>query len=259
MRFYRAFGILLWLWLLSSRSAIAAPNNDQALWQQYPGYQPIEVAGTSQITLWKDEQTPQKTGTTILLPDWGNRPTTADSIEPIRQQLPQWGWQTIALIPPQPEQKTLILDEQDEAATTTYQQQLQRTIEAVKQAQGAPFGYQVIVAQGVMAAWIVRVYSEQQLPLPDALVLISSYYPNPKLNTELANAIADLPIPVYDLYYRDSNRWSLQGARERLIAAHKKQKLNYRQSQINTDPNLQNSGKLLAKQLYGWFNALGWY
>ncbi|MFM2482925.1 DUF3530 family protein [Celerinatantimonas sp. YJH-8] len=250
---------ILFIFCLNHQAVMAATSEAHPSWPEYTGYRALDVNGKVQDSLWQEERTPQKTGTIILLPNWGERPTNADSMQPLRQTLPNWGWQTIAIVPPEPQQRASILSGQDTQAISTYQQQLLTTLQAITQAQGEPFGYQVVVAQGVMAAWVLRIYNQQQLPLPNALVLISSYFPNPSLNDQIAQQISELTIPVYDIYYQQSNRWSIQGAHARLIETQRRQKSDYRQSEILSAPYLEDSGQLLAKQLYGWFNALGWY
>jgi len=47
----------------------------------------------------------------------------------------------------------------------------------------------VIIAQGVMGAWLVELLAEDELEQPDGIVLISAYYPNQTLNKKLAEQL----------------------------------------------------------------------
>lgn len=228
------------------------------LWQQVPGFKPLDVGTHQEVSLWLNERTAKKLGSIILLPDWGNRPTDADAIEPLRQQLPNWGWQTIAITPPQPAERDVLIEGKDTQVIESYQKQLLASLDALDQVRNEQFGYQVVVAQGVMAAWIIRIYAQRQRPLPDALVIIDSYYPNLALNQAIANELTQLTCPVYDLYFRNANNWALSGVNKRRIAMHKAQKSDYRQSEIQSAAYLSVSGNLLAKHLYGWLSSLGW-
>ncbi|MFM2486748.1 DUF3530 family protein [Celerinatantimonas yamalensis] len=247
--------IILTLWLIS---LLAQAQSISALWQQVPGYRPLTVDKQQEVSLWLDEQTAKKVGTVILLPDWGELPTSDDAIEPLRKMLPKWGWQTIAITPPVPVKRQLIIANDDPKAVDAYQQKLLDTLDALDKQRKERFGYQVIVAQGVMAAWILRIYQQKQRPMPDALVIIDSYFPNEKFNQAIAQELAQLTCPVYDIYFRSANNWALSGVKARRIAMQRVQKLDYRQSELQSAPYLATSGQQLAKQLYGWFSALGW-
>lgn len=248
-------------WILLVMITISSSIQAQTispLWQQVPGYKPLDVGSTQEVSLWLNERTAKKVGSIILLPDWGNRPTDDDAIEPLRQLLPNWGWQTIAITPPQPAKRDVLVEGKDPQAIDDYQKQLLASLDALDKARSEQFGYQVVVAQGAMAAWVIRIYAQRQRPLPDALVIIDSYYPNLALNKAIASELAQLTCPIYDLYFRDANNWALSGVETRRIAMQRAQKSDYRQSEIQSAPYLAVSGNLLAKRLYGWLSSLGW-
>ncbi|MDO6688057.1 MULTISPECIES: DUF3530 family protein [unclassified Agarivorans] len=235
-------------------------SQDFSHWQVNGELKPLDVEQQQFVSLWLEEETPQKRGTVILLPDWGVSPSAPNSVDSLRQALPKLGWETGAVLPPAPMQGLM---QQIEAEDTEQQQQykknLQAVIEAAKQNQQEQFGFQVIVAQGVMGAWLVELLSQQQLTPPDGLVLISAYYPNQQLNKKLAEQTAKLPIPVLDIYAEQYNQWQQHARELRLTASNKNQKLNYRQTHLPaTADNEPNSAKL-NKTVYGWFSSLGWY
>ncbi|CAG8998914.1 MAG: hypothetical protein CENE_00878 [Candidatus Celerinatantimonas neptuna] len=248
--------MVLGLWVISI-TGFTAPLSP--LWKNVPGFKSVDVKGKPIATLWLKEQTAKKTGTVILLPDWGRLPTSDDVINPLRKKLPEWGWQTIAIAPPLPQNKNSIISNSNPKAIKAYQQKLIGALQTINQSQNEVFGYQVVIAQGVMAAWMIRIYQQQLLPLPDALIIVDSYFPNMETNQKIAGDLAKLTCPVYDIYFRDANRWALADVKARRIAMVRAQKIDYRQSEIQSDPFLSNSGLLLAKRVYGWFNSLGWY
>ncbi|WP_427983309.1 DUF3530 family protein [Agarivorans sp.] len=252
----------LLVYLISSPAVWAQwQASDFSHWQVQGELKPLQVAQQQYVSLWLEEQTPQKRGSVLLLPDWGESPSAANSINSLRQALPQWGWETGAILPPFPmaglmQSNTMT---QLEEARQQYKQDLQALLEAAKQAQQEQFGFQVIVAQGVMGAWLVELLTEQLLPAPDGLVLVSAYYPDQQLNQKLAEQAAQLAVPILDIYADDYNRWQQTARQQRLIASNKNQKFNYRQTELPATAATQPNSAKLNKAVYGWFNALGWY
>ncbi|WP_432455959.1 DUF3530 family protein [Agarivorans sp. QJM3NY_29] len=255
MRIYKLF----WLITVLSTMAWAQPQSlDFSQWPVKGELKSLTVEQRQFVSLWIEQQTPQQRGTAILLPDWGNSPSSEDMIDSLRQTLPSLGWQTGAILPPAP-QASLMQDSEPQDQQNTYQQQLSEVIEAARQTQAQPFGFQLLIAQGVMGAWLVELLAEQQLSPPDGLILMSTYYPNQALNQRLAKQLARLSIPVLDIYDPNYNQWQFEAAQQRLIASNKSQKLNYRQTQLPVSAETAPNHALLTKSIYGWLNALGWY
>jgi hypothetical protein len=231
-----------------------------ALWQANPDLKMVDYADGKLTSLWRSEETPNKLGSILLLPDWGRLPTSPEVIDPLRQQLPKLGWETIAVLPPIPEQRlNLITQAEPGEASDTYKKSLVAAMQAIEQAKSEQFGYQVVIAQGVMASWILEIYTQNLYPLPDALILIGSYLPQVERNKAMADQIASLPRPVLDLSFTTNNIWVHAGAEPRRIAAAKQQKLDYRQQTITGEIYRPETSAHLAKSIYGWLSSLGWY
>lgn len=228
------------------------------LWQKVRGFKALTAGQEQLVTLWKDEQTAKKVGTIILLPDWSTVPSMGDTINTLHQKLPQWGWQTITMVPPFPKQRDQLLTNDDPKVLERYQQQLVASLESLEKARSEQFGYQVIIAQGVMAEWMLRIYSQQQRPLPDALIIIDGYFPNMALNQTISTQLPAIQRPIFDLYFQDANDWAQPTVDARRIAMQRAQRANYRQSYIPSLSYLTSSNELAAKQIYGWFSSLGW-
>lgn len=250
---------LLWLSFFLSGAAAAQPQaQDFSTWPITGEVKLLDADQQQFISVWLEEQTPQKRGSVLLLPDWGNSPSDAGSIDALRQALPSIGWETGAILPPQPS-KNIMQQGGDLDQLASYKLQLKAVLETAKQSQQEQFGFQVIVAQGVMGAWLVELIAEQQISPPDGIVLISAYYPDKDLNIHLATQTALLAIPVLDIYADDYNQWQAAASEQRLIATNKNQKFNYRQTLLPATVNTAPNSAALNKTVYGWFSSLGWY
>lgn len=251
---------MLYLLICFSCSLVYA-KSQQNLWSMQPDYRAIQLGEGELISLWHEEETPRKLGSVLLLPDWGNYPSSPEIIDPLRLELPKVGWETIAIVPPQSEQSSnlLLAEQPDDEGTKSYKEGLVLMLQAIEQAKSEQFGFQLVIAQGVMAAWILEVYQDGSYPLPDALILIGSYLPQPQRNKAIAQQIANLPRPVLDIFFTHNNNWVQSGAEPRRIAANKQQKLDYRQIQIDGERYWAETGTRTSKLIYGWLSSIGWY
>ncbi|MGY5451966.1 DUF3530 family protein [Agarivorans sp. MS3-6] len=250
---------LLWLSLFISGLVAAQPQTqDFSTWPIIGEVKLLDADQQQFVSVWLEEQTPQKRGTALLLPDWGRSPSDARGIDALRQALPDIGWETGAILPPQPS-KNIMQSGGDLEQLANYKLQLKAVLETAKQTQQEQFGFQVIIAQGVMGAWLVELLAEQQIPAPDGIVLISAYYPDKNLNIHLATQTALLAIPVLDIYADDYNQWQASASKQRLIATNKNQKFNYRQTLLPATADTAPNSATLNKTVYGWFSSLGWY
>ncbi|MEP2652093.1 MAG: DUF3530 family protein [Paraglaciecola sp.] len=119
-------------------------------------------------------------------------------------------------------------------------------------------GFFLVIAQGTSAAWMAKIYSEKMLETPDALVTISPFWPDRKLNETLPILIANTPMPVLDLYSENDNKWSLQTVKRREVFAVKALKLQYRQRKMLGLTNADQNSLYLSKEIYGWTSYMGW-
>ncbi|UAA38103.1 DUF3530 family protein [Paraneptunicella aestuarii] len=119
-------------------------------------------------------------------------------------------------------------------------------------------GFFLVIAQGTSAAWLAKIYSEQQIPQPDAFVAISANWPEHKYNKELPEYIAQMHAPVLDIYNRWDTEWTTKTAKKRSIAAERALKLHYRQREIVGQSFDHNQFIYLSKEIYGWLTYMGW-
>lgn len=146
----------------------------------------------------------------------------------------------------------------DDLAFLQHEQQLIALLQAAKEKSQDYPGFFLVISKGTSAAWLSKIYAEQKLEIPDALVTISPYWPDRKFNQYLAQWLANTPMPVLDLYNQWDNEWARQTVHQREIAAIRSLKLQYRQRQLlGVDMRQQNSA-YLSKEIYGWLSHMGW-
>ncbi|WP_407636142.1 DUF3530 family protein [Paraglaciecola polaris] len=139
-----------------------------------------------------------------------------------------------------------------------HEQQLRELMQVTMQRAQTYSGFRLIIAQGSSAAWLIKIYAEKQIPIPDAMVAISAFWPQRNLNSLIANYTANTEMPMLDIYSQQDNNWSLISASERGSTASKNLKLDYRQRQLTSAFNTQTDSAFLSKEIYGWLHYLGW-
>ncbi|MFQ3235078.1 MAG: hypothetical protein ACI9C4_000632 [Paraglaciecola sp.] len=223
-------------------------------------------------------------GVAVLVSESGISPVSDRSLAPLAKRLNGIGWVTMLVAAPAvglvPLSEEAIPDDKQNSSapqeTFSSQASYQKTSQMdsanflqhqarlvtsmqliVKQSRQYP-GFLLVIAQGTSAAWLTKIYAEQALPPPDALVVISPFWPARQYNSLLANQVAMTTMPVLDIYHTRDNNWSLQSANERKISALKALKLHYRQREMSALDDPAQNARQLNKQIYGWLHYLGW-
>lgn len=119
-------------------------------------------------------------------------------------------------------------------------------------------GFFLVIAQGTSSAWLAKIYSEEKLPQPDALVAISPNWPERQYNKQLPEYIAQMEAPVLDVYNQWDNNWTKKAAKDRAIASERALKLHYRQRELIGQYYDNQQFIYLAKEIYGWLTYMGW-
>ncbi|WP_168171491.1 DUF3530 family protein [Lacimicrobium sp. SS2-24] len=241
-------------------------------------YRQLQSAEDSFVALFSEHSIANNMGVAILLNDTGMAHTSPQSLGPLARYLNAEGWVTLVMTaPPLPRsaesQSPVTNNEDTETADIrpfeaiaqtsveqfeTFTTQLTQRVDAAKEfASGYP-GFVLVVAQGISAAALLNRYSEQQQNLPDALVTVSPYWPDRQRNHQLAQQMAEVPIPVLDIYNRWNNAWTLSERQQRLIAAQKALKLHYRQREIIGTQLIAGQYPYIAKEVQGWLIYMGW-
>ncbi|WP_133471430.1 DUF3530 family protein [Paraglaciecola marina] len=164
----------------------------------------------------------------------------------------------IAEFPPPRNRSRSVESQLNKAAFLKHEEELIALLqESATRAANYP-GFFLVIAQGTSAAWMTKIYAEKRLETPDALVTISPFWPDRKLNDTLPTLIAQTPMPVLDLYSESDNEWSLQTVKHREVSAIKALKLQYRQRKMLGFTNINHSSLYLSKEIYGWTSYMGW-
>lgn len=138
------------------------------------------------------------------------------------------------------------------------QQQLQQQLQAIVSRTEQYPGFFLVIAQGTSAAWLTKLYSEEKLESPDALIILSPYWPQRNYNNQLPALVAKTSMPILDFFNQFDNAWSQATAAQRLVSAHKNLKLHYRQRELIGQQLDHQQYLLMAKEIYGWLTYLGW-
>jgi len=112
-------------------------------------------------------------------------------------------------------------------------------------------GFKLLLAQGTSAAWAANLIASEQLPAPDALVLLDGFFPNQQSNQTLAKQVAQASVPTLDLYQEEGSSWPLLAAEARRHESRRSHKLNYRPYALM---DLQET----PGRIQGWLTHLGW-
>lgn len=210
-------------------------------------------------SIWLEHQGAVQRGVVSLYPNWGEHPEAADDIARLRRQLSDRGWQTIAYYPPQPahapSQETLSQHERD-----NYQPQLRALVDLstnILQALPDDPGPQLVIAQGMMGAWLVELYVAHSLAVPNALVLVDVYQGDRASNRRLAEHLAQLEIPILDIHHAQRHPWLEQASTLRMQTMQRNARHDYRQHTLNT--NTSASDDALGRYIYGWLHTQHFY
>lgn len=242
-------------------------------------YETLLVGEREMIAIVNEATTPITRGVAVLVGETGQSPLSHDSLAPLIPLLNQYGWVTMlmpapasaffdssidteATLPAEQAEESInplsglavLDDEVFEKQETELMQQLQ-TI--VQRSNDYP-GFLVVVAQGSSAAWITKIYSEKTLPSPDALVIVSPYWPDRKYNILIPELVANTDMPVLDFYSRSDNKWATATQPRRKIIAEKVLKLHYRQREIISQRFDAERYEIMSKDIYGWLTHMGW-
>jgi hypothetical protein len=241
-------------------------------------YSTIKVAEQDMVIIINENVTAISRGVALLVTDNGAPISSQQGLAPLVKQLTGLGWVTMLVPSPasdlfQPAENLAADDataEQPPATTKSSARQLNQQIfdehlqrltlimqATLERAKEYP-GFVLVIAQGTSAATLSQLYAEQKVTTPDAFVVISPYWPDRKFNNQLANFLANTPMPVLDIYSKWDNSWSQASVKARKTAAIRALKLQYRQREISGVELFQQPASNVSKEIYGWLSYMGW-
>ena len=204
------------------------------------------------LLLQRPAMTASRKGTVILLADSAEHAASPKHIDNLRQQLNDYGWDTLSVMPPDAAMLT-----GDSDAIQQFQTAVMQRISAAQQQARQQSGSVVVIAQGNSAAVLNQLYVAEQLAEPEALILLGAYLPDPQLNIELAKAIASHQIPTLDINHQYDNRFVNAQLALRQKWVNKQLKPVYRQRQIIGSGLHQEVQQWVLHEIYGWLTSIG--
>jgi len=240
-------------------------------------YSTIKVAEQDMVIIIQENTTAISRGVAMLITDSGASLSSQQGLAPLVKQLRNLGWVTMLVPSPTSDlflpEENVEAEQQENPPTSSikssvsqfnqqiFDQHLERLSlimqAALEQAKAYP-GFVLVIAQGTSAATLTQLYAENKINAPDALVVISPYWPDRKFNNQLANFLANTPMPVLDIYSQWDNNWSLASTKMRKTAAIRALKLQYRQREIIGVGLIQQPASYVSKEIYGWLSHMGW-
>lgn len=279
------YKLLLLISLIWSFSVFCVEPEQQLVWDVKRSmhddqYETLLVGEREVLLVVNEASTPISKGVAVLIGEAGQGPFSHQRLAPLASLLNDVGWVSMIMTAPSsafldagsnqeqgaatdsPEQASPNpLEGQsiiDSEAFTLHEQELMTQLQAVTQRTQQYPGFFLVIAQGTTAAWITKLYSEKQIDLPDALVIISPFWPQREFNMQLPRWVAETEMPVLDIYSPWDSEWSLKRVKERNVAATKALKLHYRQRELIGQTIDQQQYAFLSKEIYGWLSYMGW-
>lgn len=212
----------------------------------------LTVDGQSFLLLTRDRMTSYNKGTAVLVPDWSEHAASPKHIDNLRQKLTDYGWNTLALMPPAAK-----FSDTDEQTLEQYSNALKARMQATLQLAQQNAGVVIVIAQGASAAALNTLYASEQLPQPAALIILGAYLPEPALNKAFANALASHQVPTLDISHQQDNRHVTQQLKLRRQLVDKQLKAVYRQRLLTGSGYNSELQQWVFQEIYGWLISVG--
>lgn len=212
---------------------------------------PLQAGELSFTVLEKPAMTAFTKGTVILVPDWSQHAASPRMINVLRQQLVDYGWNTIAMMVPEQ------LTETTAETLLTYQTALLTRLQAVMKSAENNTGSIIVVAQGSSGALINQLYQTGQLTAPEGLILLSAYLPDKALNQAVSLALAKHKVPTLDIQQQQDNSFVMASSQLRLQLVRKHIKEIYRQRLLPGSLDQPQNQQWVFNEVYGWLSYLG--
>ena len=200
-----------------------------------------------QTVLFAKHDSENYLGLAILLPDWQR----SGQLWQLTRELGRLGFDTLLLLPSPQQTELDPAAEKKQQVIDDFRKQFASRISKLGDAKLQEGGFKLLLAQGTSAAWAANLIASEQLPAPDALVLLDGFFPNQLSNQTLAKQIAQGSIPTLDLYQEEGGRWPLLAAEARRSESRRSHKLNYR-------PYALMDLEETPGRIQGWLTHLGW-
>lgn len=198
-------------------------------------------------------------GSVLTLPDWHLHPLQSPLLAYNHTKMAELGWHSWALTPPDQPLKRYQLQNLDSLPEQAFESQvtaLNQRLQSWQQAQQEYLGFSVMIAEGVTAALLVKALLAQPQQMPDVLVVLDLYLPNQQANRAVSRQLAQLQLPVLDIYSEAGNPWTRSAQQWRSQLSQKYQHISYRQKQLLGSAEV--AQRQLATTIKGWLQHHGY-
>jgi hypothetical protein len=243
-------------------------------------YDTVLVGEQEILLVVKESATPITRGVAVIVRESGHGAYDSQGMAKLSEYLNQVGWVTMVMPAPHdgfalkiddteepesppatdgdppPTRAGLVMVSADSFAA--HEQQLAAQMQAVVSKTRQYPGFFMVIAQGTSAAWLTKLYSENALPAPDAMVAIAPHWPQREYNIQLPDWIANTTMPYLDIYSQWDSEWAKATIQDRKIEANKALKMVYRQRELIGQHMDAEQYRLLGKEIYGWVTSMGW-
>lgn len=205
------------------------------------------------LTLWSEQTSASPVGVSWIFADSGCSANNPNFIQSLRYQLNDKGLHTYSISP------FSEVNMADETAKASRHKQLEQRIKVLQDKIVNQDGKRLIIAQGRSAIDIIDIIANNAKIQPDAVVIIGAYTYDQKSLTKLNQQIAQLKLPVLDLYHRSDNETIIKNAKLRKVESRRDQKSDYRLTEIISLGGSPDAQQETSQAIYGWLTSLGWY
>jgi hypothetical protein len=226
---------------------------------------PLLVGNDNYLTVINENTTAINQGVMLLIPDWQQSIATPNALNQLRKNMPQHGWTTITLHPPNkptnyPSQALTVEERSTEniEVLASYSKKFADIMLAVIEKAKTYPGAIIVVAEGNHSAVLLDIYQQNLVGSPGAFVMLSSYMPTIPASDKIAIQLAITDYPILDLYLKRDHRLVLANAVMRKYAAKRQQKVYYRQKQLNNQVTAYYPKNTLTTEIINWLSAIGW-
>jgi len=227
--------------------------------------QSLLVGPNEHTVLIETHATVNNKGVMILLPDWQQGATSPKATNYLRTVLPDHGWSTITIQPPNKplaypstaEQEAQRQQENNETLAS-YQQELAALLTVVNDKAKSYPGIIIMISEGNHAALLYSMYQQNLIEQPMAYISLSGFLPDDVSALNSASSLAQIDLPVLDLSLKTDNRLIQQNVALRQKRVNQEHKAHFRQKQLFNIQTGYYPEAILIKEINGWLRSIGW-
>lgn len=213
----------------------------------------LEAKGERFLALYQDQTNETSYGAVILLHSMGGHADWPQTISPIRNGLPEYGWSTLSIQMP-----VIAPENQVEDYGSTFQQAENRIKSAVHLLHEREFLNIIAIGHGFGAVSMLDYLKKEKKQKFMAIVALSLQdYPFVKPSIDVLGLIGKSKIPILDIYGSGNYKDVIDQAPDRRLAAKKSNNRKYEQIEIEgADHYFNKMEDVLIKKILGWLDKV---